>query len=116
MSQCQDLNVQDREIVKSVSMEFSFTLENVNEDILALLVWGAKNSIASAATQTYISSLIRYCAGDIHVVPNGFNLTTVVAEGLSRFACDCHRQRSTISTPISASIKFLRRCNLHATV
>jgi hypothetical protein len=67
-------NLKDRSIVKTSGLEMSMSLESVGYDVLALLMWGAKADIAVAATQNYTFPS-GVANNDIHIVPNGFNMT-----------------------------------------
>lgn len=68
------LNRKDREIVTAIGMDFSLDLESITKENIALLTWGTNIAIASAATQTHAFP-DPVVAGEIHVIPNGFNLT-----------------------------------------
>lgn len=67
-------NRQDRNIVKSSEMEFSLVTENMSDDNLALMFWGGKSTItgASGTVHTFPSGIVD---GDVHIIPNAFNLT-----------------------------------------
>ena len=69
-------NSRDRSLVKTSSLEMSVTLESMSDDNLALLLWGQKNAIGALTTQTYTfpEDIVD---DEIHVVPNGFNLSNV---------------------------------------
>lgn len=71
------LNTQDRDIVKSVSMEMSVTLESISNDNLAILVWGQATTVASAPTQSHFFPE-DIANGEYHMVPNGFNISVPV--------------------------------------
>jgi hypothetical protein len=71
------LNTKDRSIVKTSAMDVSVTLESMTQDNLALLLWGNKRTIASAAAQSHFFPT-GIVAGETHIIPNAFNITTPV--------------------------------------
>jgi hypothetical protein len=73
------LNRQDREIVTAIGMEFSLTLESISKENIALLTWGTNIAIASAATQSHFFP-VGIVDDEIHVIPNGFNITVPVVK------------------------------------
>jgi hypothetical protein len=70
-------NVRDRSLVKTSSLEMSLTLESMSADNLALLMWGSKTAIAEAAAQSHFFPE-GIADDDIHIIPNGFNLSVPV--------------------------------------
>lgn len=70
-------NLKDRSIVKTSALEMSMTLESISYDNLALLMWGTKQDLASAAAQSHFFPT-GIANGEKHVVPNGFNLSSAV--------------------------------------
>lgn len=70
------LNAKDRDIVTAIGMDFSLTLESITKENIALLTWGTNVHIASSATQSHAFP-DDVEAGDVHIIPNGFNLSTV---------------------------------------
>ena len=70
-------NAQDREIITQLTMEMSVTLESISDDVLALLVWGTKNTIAAATGQSHFfpSGIL---AGETHIIPNAWNISNAV--------------------------------------
>lgn len=71
------LNTKDREIVTAIGMDFSLTLESITKENIALLTWGTNVAIASAAAQSHFfpDAIVN---DEIHVIPNGFNITVPV--------------------------------------
>lgn len=67
-------NTKDREVVTAIGMDFSLELESITKENIALLTWGTNVAIASAATQTHAFP-DPVVVDEIHVIPNGFNLT-----------------------------------------
>jgi hypothetical protein len=72
------LNTQDRELVKTVSMEMSVTLQNISADNLALLVWGTQVEVEQAAGVSYTFPSSDIVDGDIYKIPNTINLANAV--------------------------------------
>lgn len=70
-------NAQDREITTQISMEVEIELENIADDVAAVLLWGTKNTLASAPTQSHFFPS-GIADGEYHIVPNGFKLTVPV--------------------------------------
>lgn len=71
------LNVENRNVVKSIGMEFSMTLKSITKENLAVLTWGVNTAIAAAPSSSHFfpEGIV---AGDIHIVPNGFNISSPV--------------------------------------
>lgn len=70
-------NVQDRQIVKTLSAEFTISLENIARKNLALMWWSTvvENEQAAAVEFDFESGLV---ATDIRVIENGFNISNLV--------------------------------------
>jgi hypothetical protein len=70
-------NVQDREIVKTLSAEFTITMENIARRNLALMWWSEvfQNEQAGGQEFDFEDNLVD---GDIRVIENGFNISDVV--------------------------------------
>lgn len=70
-------NVQDREIVKTLSAEFTITLENIARRNLALMWWSEVFQNEQAADQEFefADNLVN---GDVRVIENGFNISDLV--------------------------------------
>lgn len=70
-------NVQDREITKTVSIEFSITFENISRRNLALMWWGEVVTEEQEAAKSH-DFPEGITVGEIHVVPGGYNMSNVV--------------------------------------
>ena len=70
-------NVLDRQIVKTLSAEFSITVENIGRKVLALMWWGSvvENEQAIAVEFEFESGLVN---NDVRVIENGFNISDLV--------------------------------------
>jgi hypothetical protein len=82
------LNVKDRAMVKSAAFEMSMTLESITEDNLAVITWGSKVDIASAASQSHFFPA-GIANGEYHIVPDGFNLSACVVKDSAGYTGDC---------------------------
>ncbi len=69
-------NTQDREIIKTLSAEFTITLENIARKNLALMWWSTvvENEQAAAVDFEFETGLV---AGDIRIIENGFNISNL---------------------------------------
>lgn len=70
-------NSQDRELIKTLSAEFSVSFESISRRNLALMFWGSIEQIAEAAAQSSFFP-IGIANGDTHVIPNAFNISDLV--------------------------------------
>lgn len=73
------INTKDREIVTAIGMDFSLTLESITKENIALLTWGTNVAIPSLTAQSHFFPA-GIVAGDIHVIPNGFNISVPVVK------------------------------------
>jgi hypothetical protein len=107
-------NLKDRSIVKTSSLEMSLTLESISKENLALMLWGTNVHTNALATQSYFfpSGIV---ANDIHVVPNGFNITSPVVKDSAGAPVTVPTTKYEID-PSFGTIKFTGRGDVHTAV